>query len=244
MAPLNKAVFIDPLDVTEFIATPQNTSPGFTQDVIDTLGNAGDSTDGFDQLVAAVGQLIDGWDAATAAQDADLDAVLALAGTTNPAPLDTSFAGYVATIPYGQSLVDSAVQLVPPQLLQLPLSPNFNPSIPSPPALSSVDFGTVKLGSAPIVHLIGTSTVTKLGRHGIWNVTFADGDTAIFQLRTVQGPPQKFSDRTGNTWVDYDFTYNLVMTPAKLGKFVAQVDSGSVPSAGFNIITFSVNVVP
>lgn len=244
MAPRFPNIFIDPLDPADFVPSPPGATPGFTQDVIDTLGNQGDSTDGFEELLAGAGQLIDAWDAAAAASDADLDAVLTLLDATKPDNLDTSVAGYVSTIPYGASVVSDATLLAPPQLLEFPLNANMTVGGIAPPASqSAVDFGSIKLGSAPLVRFLGSSHSVKTGRSGVYGIALAVGDPAIWKIHEVQGPLYQVPLPGGAHFTGFDLTDSLVVTPAKLGKFVAQVNIINSPALGFNVVTYTVTVV-
>lgn len=243
MAPLNKTVFIDPLDVTEFLGGQQNPSPGFTQDVLDTLGNAGDSTDGFDDLVAGVGQLIDGWDQATAAQDADLDAVLALAGQSNPAPLDNSFSAFQGAFDTGNQIVATGSGLATPGLLELPLNPYFNLGYTTAPVQTTQDLGTRHVGDAPLEFVIGVEVAGPFGPFGISGVQIADGDPAIFSILRVPGVLTQFH-WTFFTWKVIPFTDSVVITFTKPGKFTGQVNHADFQSKKVTFQTYTVTIEP
>lgn len=245
MAPKDKTVFLDPLDVSEFINQPGAGDPGFTKDVIDILGNAGDPSDGFDALLQGAGVLVDAWDAAVAAADSDLDALLALNQHTDTAPLDNSFAAFEGTIPYGEGLVSAATQLTPPQLLELPLTADMVAGgIVAPATQSQVDLGTLKLGATPLAVLLGTGNPVKAGISGISNVSLPTGDPAIYKLKVVQGNPVEVEIGGGNHYKAWPYTYTLVVTPSKPGTFIAQVNSTNSPHIGFNIVNYTVTVVP
>jgi hypothetical protein len=115
MLPRNPNLFIQPLDPGDFIPTEQTTSPGLTQLVTDTLGDAGTPADGFDQVYAEANAMVDAVDAGLGLLDGDYEGTFSDAGATNPqafaetaaavqaslVPADKAFADFTNVLPGG-----------------------------------------------------------------------------------------------------------------------------------------------
>ena len=236
MAPKDKTVFIDPLDLSEFVPGPSETTGTFSQDVIDILGNAGDSTDGFNELLAGASALVDEWDQTSAAMDADLDALLALHDTTNPAPLDNSFAAFQSSFDAGNQIITAADALSPPALGLFPINTNFNNGIPLAPIQQTVDFGTIKLNSAPARYDIGRGDQVDQTYTGIQQPGLSTGDATLWRV--------DFDERDSPNGNEH-FTFFVAFTPKQLGQFAAVVTWYTYEGDYQQVnLALTVNVVP
>lgn len=224
---------------------PLVTSPTYTDIFNETMGDAATDADGMAVNLDEINALSDafGGEINDVIGSLAAGAVDAAGAGLDLAPLDATIGRYVGTLDVGTGIVADASALAPPQLLEFPINPNFATQGIRPPVLSTIDIGTVVVGGAPYKHLIGSSTPTATGTRGTTDVQLFGGDADIFKITVVQGPPEKFQDKTGNRWTDYPYSYYLVMTPTKAGQFIAQVNAGIV-GVGFSIITFTVTITP
>jgi hypothetical protein len=229
-------VFIKPLNLSDFNPSPSSDSPGFAQLVQDVLGDDATSVDGFDSLLSDAASIVAALDQVLAAQDAALDELLALHASADPGNLDQSVAGYMGTFDTGAGLVAAGQGLAPPNLLELPITPSYSGNPFTPPILDNVDFGNVKIGSAPIsVHLGFTVYLTSGGTLGLWSVSLQNADQPEWQINTTE------HDTING---DQHLTYDLVFTPTVLGKTTAQVNTMALGNSAFTIHTYTANVVP
>jgi hypothetical protein len=235
-------VFIQPLKLSDFVASAPGDSPGFTQLVQDVLGTSGSALDGFDAALTDVSTSVDLLDAALGQQDAALDAVLVSLSATDPAPLDQSMAGYASTIGTGEGLVNDANNLTPPDLLILPISPTFGGLVGPPPQQKTIDLGTHHVGDAPWTYLLGTWS-THIGRvmlhSGIQSDTLSHGDSRIFALRQIITMDQHSKDNIDRAGYD-----ELVITPAIAGNWIAQVSGFGGPFGTGTIFTYTLTLLP
>lgn len=236
-SPVPPPWLVQPLDPADFDQPGSLPDPGFTQLVKDTLGDAGTPADGFDGIITEVFGLIDALDAASAEQDAVLDALLTQQQPLDVGPLDTTIQNYMGTFDTGNSILASAAGATPPFLGVLPLSTDPTlAGIPGPPALASFDFGTVKLGSPPLIYDIGK---------------FEQGGQRPFGVSMIQ-----IVLNTGmNILVNEDekdsasgdiqrFHYWLTVTPSAVGVFTAEVTWLSTEQPVQTNLTLTINVVP
>jgi hypothetical protein len=229
-------VFIDPLDLTAFGNPPSGDSPGFTQLVQDVLGTGASTLDGFDAALADASALVDALDAATGEQDAALDALLVTLDTSKPDALDTSMAGYAGTAAKGAQIVADGNALAPPPLLELPISAGAGGLASGPPALKTIDLGTLHLGGAATGYDLGSGVSTVGGqRLGVTNVQLVNSDQPEWSIVIEEHD-------TNNG--DQHFDYSLTVQPLVLGKSTAQVNVFFYLPPIFTIYTFTVNVVP
>jgi hypothetical protein len=213
-------VFIQPLNLSHFVASPPGDSPGFTQLVHDVLGDGASPVDGFDAALSDTTAAVDLLDQALGQQDAALDAVLVSLAATNPAPLDQSMAGYASTISTGAGLVNAAQQLTPPDLLTLPISITVGGPAGGTPAQKSIDLGTHHVGDAPWSYQLGafgTGTGAPNTATGIIFVTQTHGDPAIFALS--QTITREINTDRYDEFFGY---YTLDITPAAAGVWIAR----------------------
>jgi len=235
-------VFIKPLDLSDFTPSPSTDSPGFTQLVSDVLGTAASPMDGFDAAIADASAIVDALDKALGEQDAALDAVLVTLDATNPASLDESMAGYAGTVTDSANIITDAQGLALPPLLELPIAATFGGGVGPPPQQRAVDLGTMKVGAAPKTYYLGFNDPEPNLTYGVLDIGLARGDPAIFQLLTTT--------RDVKRYVHHDIfdvtisTYNLQVTPAAEGVFVAQVNTVIHAVAADVITTYTVTVVP
>lgn len=224
------------LDGSGFIDPAQPLDPGFTQILQDTVGDVGGPGDGFDGIVSEVFGLIDALDAASAEQDAVLDAILAQHQDIDTTPFDNTIQNYVGTFDAGNSIVTDSAALSPPDLLELPLSSTFGVGPSAPPHEVNQDFGTVKLSSVPQLFELGVLNYYPKTTTGLMLVTLVGGPTPIFDIVEVD-----HLSRAGLGTA----TFFLRMTPAAVGAFVAQVNTISNSGQyGTQIFTFTVTVEP
>ena len=186
MAPLDKTVFIDPLDPSAFIAPPGGTSPGFTQDLQDILGNAGDPTDGFDELLAGLGQLVNLWDAASAAQDTELDAVLTELAAADHTSADNAMTDFSNSFAAGSAIVAGAQALGVPDMGTLEtlwLSPNTT-RVPVPTTPGGQVPGHITKGDPPFTW-DWKFTFFNVGNGGVRGVSLLQSTSEITGTRLV-----------------------------------------------------------
>lgn len=229
-------VFIEPLDLSAFGGPTPTDSPGFTQLVQDVLGTGASEMDGFDAALADAAALVEALDKITGEQDAALDAILVTLDTSKPDALDNSMAGYVGTADAGAAIVAQGVDLGPPNLLELPISPSSGGFPAAPPILIDHDFGDVKLGSAAVSYDLGWA---------VWYVTLPNIGLVDVQLINFDKPGWEITTKehellNGDTHIQYF----LQFTPTVLGKTTAQVNTALANETQFTIYTFTANVVP
>jgi hypothetical protein len=229
-------VFIQPLDLSHFAASPPGDSPGFTQLVQDVLGDAASPVDGFDAAVGDAAALVEALDKILGEQDAALDAVLVSLDTTNPAPLDNSMLGYTGTAATGAGIIAAGSALAPPNLLELPISPSSGGIPLAPPIITGHDFGDVKLGGNPVGYGLGTAVFVVNGPSlGLYTVDIVNMDQPEWEIVITEHD-------TNNG--DQHLRYDLVFHPNVLGHSTCQVNTSMVNSSQFTIYTFTANVVP
>lgn len=228
-------VFIDPLDLADFNPTGTGTDPGFTQLVQDTLGASGTDADGFDAAVGELFGLIDALDGATAALDADLDALLAIGNNTDPGQLDQHMTDYVGTEADSAHFLSDAQGLAPPALLEMPISAEFGYGPAVPVKELAIDLGTLHVGGPTITYLLGDWSNDRSGRHGTYSVILKNGDRRVYavnQTTLFENDKQARGQ------------YLLEVTPAVVGQFIAQVNVIGSAVGGLSIQTFTVTVAP
>jgi len=107
MLPRDPAKFIQLLDPGDFIPSIDNTNPGFTQLVTDTLGDAGTPADGFDQVWAEANAIVDAVDAGLGLLDGDYEGTFSDAGAIQPhAFADTAAALQASLVPADKAFTD------------------------------------------------------------------------------------------------------------------------------------------
>jgi len=221
------------ISVAQFDPGPPG--PTYTQILHETLGPAATPDDGFDAAMADLAAVSNAFGAEVQSSPLIVDpgAIGGALGAIDPANLDVHMAGYVGTADLGNQILSTAIGLAVPQLLELPLTPDY-PGLPFlAPIVMDQDFGTVKIGSANQFFFIGTSTSrVNLPNEGINFIGFADADPGTF---TIDAPEHE------NLAGDVRTTYTLVMVPAKVGDFIAQVNWISADNR-YVILTVKVSI--
>lgn len=204
-------LLIDPIDLSQF--TPDPTSnPGFTDLATSALGDSADPSDGFDQVVSDTLGILDAWDALATAQDADLDAILALLNTSDPAPIGVELDAFGGAQPTGQAFLDDINNIGAPTLHSLSmLQPDGGATVVlgGPPSQG----GVAQSGGAPYTyHLV----LFPVG-NGIHNVA-ANGGQGPDPPFASFGPVVEETDAAGVThWV-----YLVQINPQTPGTFTGQ----------------------
>ncbi len=90
--------FIQPLDPGDFLPAEQTASPGFTQLVTDTLGDAGTPADGFDQVWSEANAIVDAVDEGLGLLDGEFEGTFADAGAVDPQPFAETAANVQASL--------------------------------------------------------------------------------------------------------------------------------------------------
>jgi hypothetical protein len=109
------------LNPDDYIPDP-TPAPTYSDIVNSTLGDLGSDADGFDAAVGASAALIDLWDAAATAQDADLDAILLLLDQADTAPATQSFTDFESGFAADSAAVQGVGALALPDYGSLPTS--------------------------------------------------------------------------------------------------------------------------
>jgi hypothetical protein len=203
-----RKLLIDPLDLSQF--TPDTTSnPGFTDLATSALGDSASDADGWDDAVSDGLGLVDALDRATAAMDADLDAILALLAESDTGAAEQHLVDYQATIPAGEQLVSDAGALSAPELRPLALvepAGQATITLGGPPEQG----GVPKAGGQPYtLHLALLGT-----RGGIHNVD-ADGGSGPNPPFAGFGPVVK---ETGADGIER-WTYLVQINPQTPGTY-------------------------
>ena len=236
-SPVPPPWLVQPLDPADFDQPGSLTDPGFTQLVNDTLGDLGTPADGFDGIITEVFGLVDALDAASTEQDAVLDAIVAQHQDIDPSALDNTIQNYVGTFDAGNAVLTSASGATPPFLGVLPLSTDpLAAGIPMAPSLVSFDFGTVKLGSPPLVYDIGTFEQGGQRPFGVSDINIVANtgmDITVQQSEkdSASGDIQRF-----HFW--------LAVTPSAVGTFTAEVTWLNTVQPVQTNLTLTINVVP
>lgn len=225
------------LDGSGFIDPTQPLDPGFTKILQDTVGDVGGPGDGFDGIVSEVFGLIDALDAASAEQDAVLDGILAQHQDIDTTSLDNTIDNYVGTFPAGDSILTSAAGASPPFLGVLPLSTDpLAAGIPMPPSLISFDFGTVKLGSAPLIYDIGNFEQGGQRPDGVSSILIVANTGMDITVQETE------KDSASGDIQRYHFW--LQVTPSRVGTFNAEVTWLNTSQPVQTNLTLTINVVP
>jgi hypothetical protein len=224
-----------PISVAAF--APPVGEKTYTQHLQETIGNLGDSTDGWDAAFASAANALAAMGAPelqAGIQNSLAAAAQATAGL-DPATLDGHVADYVASKPYSDSLVSAAAAGKVPNLLEMPITPDGGFIQFEPPTLAAHDFGTLKLGSAPISMQIGTTISTVLG-----------GDKGMVSANIVNQDPVEWeitqTERDTNNGDRHITTY-LTVSPLVIGKGLCQVKILTFTPSKVEILTATVNVV-
>jgi hypothetical protein len=190
----------------------------YTQIFHETMGPAATPDDGFDAAMADLAAVSNAFGAEVQSSPLIVDpgAIGGALGAIDPVNLDAHMAGYVGAMDAGNAILVAAGVTVPPRLLQLPITASY-PGLPFlAPIIMEHDFGTVKLGSANQFFFIGTTTErVNLPLEGISFIGFANADAGMW---SVDAPTHE------NLAGDVRTTYTLVMVPAIVGDFIAQVN--------------------
>lgn len=205
-------LLIKPLDLSQFDETLPDQGGTFTDLANQELAGTDDDLAGIDSDVADALSLIGVLDAATTAQDADLDAILALLNTQDPAPIGGELDAFGAAQPTGQALLDDINAIPTPQLKSISmLQPDGGAVVVlgGPPSQG----GVAQSGGAPYTyHLV----LFPIG-NGIHNVD-ADGGQGPNPPFASFGPVVQETDAAGVThWV-----YLVQINPQTPGTFTAQ----------------------
>jgi hypothetical protein len=226
--PLPKAI-----SVAQFV--PPVGEPTYTDIYNETVGSAPDPSV-LDALLSEAGGLVDlmGQEIAGGVLDGALGAIGNVGAAFDPTSLDGNVGNYVAAIPAGRDALDGVGGLAIPGLLQLPISASFNGALGAPPKQSSVNLGTLKLGSAPLTISLGNYLTVHGVSHTYISATIPDGDPAIFSVSVVDNV---------NPNTDTGLTlFYFVVTPRKVGQFVGQLDVIGGTGGGGTIFTYTVTV--
>jgi len=209
----------------------------YTQIFHETMGPAATSDDGFDAALADLAAVSNAFGAEVNSSPLIVDptAIGGALGAIDPVNLDAHMAGYVGAMDAGNAILEAAGVTVPPQLLQLPITSSF-PGLPFlAPSILEHDFGTVKVGSAIQAFFIGWQ-ITRVNQPdiGIQFMGIANGEPGIW---SVVAPEHE------NLAGDVRTDYSLLMTPATVGDFLAQVNWIS-DDRRWVILTAKVSVTP
>lgn len=190
----------------------------YTQIFHETMGPAATSGDGFDAAMADLAAVSNAFGAEVQSSPLVVDpgAIGGALGAIDPTNLDAHMAGYVGTADVANGIVQSMIGLTTPQLLELPITPDY-PGLPFlAPIVMDHDFGTVKLGSADQFLWLGTATNrVNLPNLGIRAVDIANAEPGLW---SIDAPEHE------NLAGDVRITYTLVMSPVLTGDFIAQVN--------------------
>jgi hypothetical protein len=227
-----------PLRISVAQFKPPVGEPTYTQIFDATMGDLGTPADGFDKNMADLGAIADALNGEMIAEAAigSIDTALGVLGAVDLTPLDSHIGNYEAAASTGNQIVADATQAAPPVLTELPISASFNAGVSAPPAQVSIDLGTLKLGSTPLTSVLGkfASDGAKL-LAGMIQAQIYTGDPAIFSVYTEHFAPQGIFHINGQ-WV-------FKVTPAKLGKFVAQLNTIGGEATYLEIRTYTVEIV-
>lgn len=224
-----------PISVTAFDPGPPGDS--YTKIFNDTMLNYATADDGYDATAAVAGALSDALqaDAAALAVVDPIITALGAASSFDTLNLDGSLAGYDALKPTSDGVLVNVGGAAPPDVLELPINPDFG-SGPAPvPIQTSVDLGTFHLGDAVPNYLLGTIINDNGQWFGLYDATLADGNPAIF---TIVDVTTNVTDTL--TWD----TLSLVVTTAIVGQWTAQVNLTESRTNQMTILTLTVTVIP
>lgn len=237
---------IQPLDLSQFQPAFQNTDPGFTQLVNDTLDDLATPADGFDEVMSEAIGLLDGLDAALGILEGDFSTLFDEAQQIDPQPYtDTATALGTSTDAMNgavDALGDQVSRLAPqpapqpaPPPTPAPASACADGSIvaglvigqpdPNPyPAVTFVQLGAIRWVSLGTV-CVGSPVDTEDVAHGSWtmddylNGAPDDGDLAYGDPAIfTERDTQDFTSGTDEKWAVY-----LDIAPTKPGRFQAVV---------------------
>lgn len=228
------SAFPPPLDPSDIPSSDSN--PGFGDLVNQALAGVADPSDGFDQVVTDTVGLIDELDSVLAAGDTDLDAVLSLLAAADTSNSDAALTDYTNSFADGQSIVSSAQALSVPDLLTLPIS-SLPAGGPGPaPALVTLDFGTVHVGSKIPGYRIGSALQTGDYYQGINGVFLVNGDPTIFTIFA------DYHESVSGAYTHY--TWDLIVLPHKVGTFTGQLEWNISGGPQPEILTVKITVIP
>lgn len=230
-APFNLKI-IDAAAPAEIVSTPS-----YTDIFNEVMGTAATDQDGFATDLASLATRISDFETDVQASDAsgDLAGAVGNLDSADPASLDSTIEKYTGTIPAGQQFVSDGQALAPPKLLQLPISntPLLHSMVPA--AQTTHDFGTVKLGSAPVAFGLGTQVIIGNRTTGLFDVQLMDSGDGVFVVD---------SDEKDTASGNQRISFTLTMTPRTVGPHVGQINMIPVEGGQLTILTLTVNVVP
>jgi hypothetical protein len=228
--PLPKAMAIS--------AFVRDTGPSYTQIFNDTMGNLATPSDGFDPALSAIGALGDSLAAELAAETAKdtVGTAIGIYGGIDPTVYDLTLQGYSDLAIVGAGHITALESQTPPPILELPMSITFDGGIGAAPTQSTVDLGTVKLGSAPI-----DSTLGNWATHPDGTVI---GITSAWVGNSTGGKWTVLSTYAENNNGFARGIYYVEFTPNAVGSFQAQVNVLTTVKGTSAITTFKVTVIP
>jgi hypothetical protein len=205
-------LLIDPLDLSQFSDKPAATNPGFADLINSELGNQATDGDGYDADVIETLDLIGFFDVLTGVNNTELDAILALLNTSDPAPIGGGLDAFGGAQPTGQGFLDGVDNIATPSLTPLSLlqpSGGATVVLGGPPSTG----GVAKPGSPPYTYHLQLFTV----RAGIDNVD-ADGGNGPNPPFASFGPVVKETAADGKLW----WVYLIQINPQTPGTYTAQ----------------------
>jgi len=204
------------ISVAQFDPGPPG--PTYTQILHETLGPAATPDDGFDTAMADLAAVSNAFGAEVQSSPLVVDpgAIGGMMAGLDPVNLDAHMAGYVGAMDAGNAILVAAGVTVPPQLLALPITPKY-PGLPFlAPIVMEHDFGTVQVGSATLRYFIGSQTTRdNLPNFGINFMGISSGELGIWSIDAPE-----YENLAG----DVRTQYALLMTPAYVGDFIAEVN--------------------
>lgn len=205
-------LLIQPLDLSQFDQTLPDQGGTFTDLANQELAGTDTDLSGIDTDVTDALGLIDLLDVATTAQDADLDSILALLNTSDPAPIGGALDAFGGAQPTGQGFLDDITNIrapVPAQLSMLQPDGGATVVLGGPPSQG----GVASSGGAPYTyHLV----LFPIG-NGIHNV-LANGGSGPNPPFASFGPVVQETNAAGVThWV-----YLVQINPQTPGTFTGQ----------------------
>jgi hypothetical protein len=206
-------LLIQPLDLSQFTPDEQTRNPGFGDLVNSELAGIADDTDGVDQEITAVLGLVDLLDAAGAAQDADLDAILALLDLAQPGHVDQAFNDFAGAQPGAEGFVAGVTSIAVPTIERVPMvAPNGQSviTIGAPPEQG----GTAKAG-APQYTLLLPLPLFVPAVHAITPLNLGGPNPPFVGIESIELLPDASGQRK--------YTIRVLINPARAGSFNAVV---------------------
>ncbi len=208
-------LLIEPLDLSQFSDQPAATNPGFADLVNSELGNQATDGDGYDADVTEVLNLIDFFDTLTGVNNTELDAILALLNTSDPAPIGGALDAFGGVQPTGQGFLDGVDSIGAPSLSPLAL---LQPSgqavvqLGGPPSQG----GVAQPGAAPYTYHLRLAAVGP----GVQNIDANGGDGPDPPFAGF-GPVVQEPGADGKMY----WVYHIAINPTTPGTYTAQAHS-------------------